>query len=84
MRVLTDRKGDFRVSRLIPGEWVVTVASSQLPENMYVETDRPLITLAPGGVEEVFIGVYPIKREIKMIDEGTIIGNGGSSDEESE
>ena len=76
VRLLTDRNGNFRVGRLTPGEWVVTIASSQLADDIYVETDKPVITLQDGEIEEIFLGVYPVKREIKMIDEGTILGNG--------
>jgi len=73
----TDRNGNFRIGGLEPGEWVVTVASSELPDDMYVETDKPYIGLAPGEHENVFLGVYPVKREIKMIDDGTILRSGG-------
>ena len=79
--VITDRNGDFRISQLTPGEWLVTIASSQLPDDTYVETDRPIINISPGEPEEVFLGVYPVLRQIKMIDEGTVLGNGSKGPE---
>ena len=74
----TDKKGYFNFESIKPGLWEVTAYSNSLPELHVFENERISINLEAGQEKEVLFKVVPKKRQIRIIQTGTI-GTGSSA-----
>lgn len=70
--VLTDTQGSFTFNDLAPGRWLLEVKSSNDIPYHYFEPKELLIDLFPGTKHTPDIKLLPIKRQLRMIDTGTL------------
>lgn len=68
----TNDMGSFSFEDLAPGRWLLEVLSNTIPPYHYFEPKELLIDLFPGAVHTAEIKLLPIKRQLRMIDAGTI------------
>ncbi len=68
----TDYLGGFRFEKLRPGRWILKVHPEKKPPYHYLEEEELLLDIFPGEEKSITINMLPIKREIRMIDSGTI------------
>ena len=68
----TDAKGHFSFNDLPSGRWLLEVYSSTIPPYHYFEPKELLIDLFPGTTHTPDIKLLPLKRQLRMIDDGTI------------
>jgi len=73
VRALTGEEGDFVFPPLRPDTWVLNVPPNIVPDAHFPAKDRYEIVLEPGGREDISIKIFPKVRQIKFIDEGTVI-----------
>jgi protocatechuate 3,4-dioxygenase beta subunit len=63
----TDDHGRLDFGSVPPGSWVVSVRPCDLPDHHVFETDRVVVTLAPGENREVELRVVPQRRAVTFI-----------------
>jgi len=73
LRTLSDENGEFSFADLRPGAWRFTAYGNNIPSYHYIQNPQEDIILLPGGTKEIEVRVVPKKREIKMIDNGTLV-----------
>lgn len=73
LRTLSDGNGEFSFADLRPGEWKFMAYDNNIPPYHYIQNPKEDITLLPGDMKEIEVRVIPKKREIKMIDNGTLV-----------
>ena len=73
LRTLSDENGEFSFPDLRPGAWKFIAYENNIPPYHYIQNPKEDIILLPGGLKEIEVRVVPKKREIKMIDQGTIV-----------
>ena len=71
-RAITDRQGCATFERLLPGEWKVRLVGNELPPLCSLEHPERSLTLKPGKNQEVAVRVLPMKRTLKLLDQGAI------------
>lgn len=73
LRTLSDESGEFSFADLRPGAWKFIAYKNNIPPYHYIQNPQEDIVLLPGGMKEIEVRVVPKKREIKMIDNGTLV-----------
>jgi hypothetical protein len=71
LRTLTDTRGGFSFSHLLPGDWELTFVG-QLPETYRLENAAQRVVLKAGAVESVQVDLVPVARRIQFQDGGTL------------
>lgn len=71
-RTQTDRLGHALFDRLPGGPWSLRVASSDPSPLRIIENPERMLMLKPGESEQVTVRVLPLRRTLKMLDQGTI------------
>jgi len=74
LRRFTDNRGRFQFSDLRPGEWTVHIPEEGIPEYHYPERDSVRVIVLPGERKEALFKLLPIKRKIRILQEGNIHG----------
>ena len=72
LRTVADRDGRFAFEGVPPGAWTLRVLHADLPRHHAVERDAYAVSLDPGGAGHVEIGVQRRRRQIQMIQSGTV------------
>ena len=72
LRAVSDRDGRFAFEGVAPGAWTLRVVHADLPRHHAVERETYAVALSPGGAGHVEVEVKPRRREIRLIDSGTV------------
>ncbi|MBN2049922.1 MAG: carboxypeptidase regulatory-like domain-containing protein, partial [Spirochaetales bacterium] len=72
-RALSGDDGNFSFPPLVPGEWKLTVPEGALPEGHFLAKGEFDLVLEPGQQEDIIIKIFPKVRQIRFIDQGTIL-----------
>ena len=71
-REQTDRQGAVSFERLSAGVWMLRVLSNDPSPLRAVESPERTLSIAPGGNPRVLVRVLPVRRTLRMLDQGVI------------
>lgn len=68
----TDDKGRFLFDKVSPGRWTLKVVSANPPPYYALEKEELLLDFFPGEEKTVELNLYPLKRQLRIIDSGDV------------
>lgn len=72
LRAVTNAKGEFTFTHLLPGEWTLQVRRGSLPEHYRLEPETTSLVLEPAEAAVSDIQLVPVARRIQFMDGGTV------------
>ncbi|MBI4429912.1 MAG: SPOR domain-containing protein [Ignavibacteriales bacterium] len=73
LRRLTDSKGRFTFADLRPDKWTLKVVGGDIPQYHALDQDSYELDVRSGQKNEVSFRILPRRRQIRIIQEGTVI-----------